>query len=113
MRKLMITVEFPEECAELLEHPEGLCLVLPMTSDEVVHLGNVINGIGRHLEFTLKLLRAMKEIAESKPASIGQIREMLDKLIEPAEGANEIFDGIRVLLGRAVISKNGKGGRVQ
>jgi hypothetical protein len=115
MIKHTITVEFPDEAAELLDNPDGVCLVVPLTVAETVHLGKVLDGVGKHLGFILKCMRMLKELTETKPESIKHISETLDKMIEPTASADEIFDSVRILLGRAITSKNGtkKKGRMQ
>ena len=113
MKSVTINAQFPDACTPLLEHPEGVIMLVPLTADEILHLGQVINGVAEHLGFNLRCLQTLKDLVESKgdPGKHGQ--DMVVKMLEPAGAAIEIYDSVRLLLGRAIIFKNGKSGRVQ
>ena len=114
MQPVTIKAQFPDTCIPVLEHPEGVFLLVPLTAEETVHMGNVLNGIAEHLGFNLRCLQTLKELVETKGDPGKHVQDLVLKMLEPAGAANELFDHVRLLLGRAIIFKNGKpGGRKQ
>lgn len=102
MKTVYIKIEFPDDFAELLDHPDGVMLCEPVTVQELAHFRQAIAALDGFHGFSARAFRQIKEILETKPDAARHIRDLVEQMVSPALAAEAAFKDVMVLFARAV-----------
>lgn len=98
-----ITVKLPIPAGSDAFFAKRNMMVTPVNESEASQLATSLEAIARVTRTNWKALSTLKQMVETKGASMADIAKTLDMLMEPNELASDQIETVRVLLGRSAL----------